>query len=69
MTDETGNSRSVQQHYYTCFWPVGRPGVLFCGTALVVIGAAWLATNLELITEEWWEIVIPVPRRARPGGC
>ena len=60
MTEEISTTRNVQHHYYTCFWPVGRWGVPFCGTALVVIGAAWLATNLELISEEWWEIVIPV---------
>ncbi len=60
MTEEIGTTRNVQHRYYTCFWPVGRWGVTFCGTALVVIGAACLATNLELISEEWWEIVIPV---------
>ena len=60
MTEEIGTSRNVQHHYYSCLWPVGRFRGLFCGTSLVVIGAACLATNLELISEEWWEIVIPV---------
>ena len=60
MTEETGISRNVEHRYYTCFWPVGRPGILFCGTALVLVGAVWLASNLELISEEWWEVVMPV---------
>ncbi len=60
MTEETGRSQSVQHHYYTCFPPVGPWGVLFCGTALVVIGAAWLSSNLGLISEDWWEVAIPV---------
>ncbi len=60
MTEEIVTSRNVQHHYYSCLWPVGRLGGLFCGASLVAIGAVWLASNLELISQEWWEIVIPV---------
>ncbi len=59
MTEEIATSRNVQHRYYSC-WPVGRLGGLYCGASLVVIGAVCLASNLELISEEWWEIVIPV---------
>ena len=60
MTEEIGTSRNVQHHHYSCLWPVGRLGGLFCGASLVVIGAVCLSSNLGLISEEWWEIVIPV---------
>ncbi len=60
MTEEISTSRIVQHHYYSCLWPVGRWGGLFCGASLVGIGAVCLSSNLELISEEWWEIVIPV---------
>ena len=60
MSEEINTSRNVQHHYYSSCGPVGRWGGLFCGASLVLIGALWLSTNLELISEEWWEIVIPV---------
>lgn len=60
MNEESTVSRNEQHHYYFCCWPPGRSGWLFCGSALILVGAVWLASNLGWVTEDWWSLVLPV---------
>ncbi|NIR46972.1 hypothetical protein GWO43_00615 [candidate division KSB1 bacterium] len=52
--------RSDSQIYHICCWPVGRTGLSFCGIALIVIGFVWLLSNVGLLADFWWEILLPL---------
>ena len=59
MMEQQQTDRQVHHNYYWCCWPTGQWGALFWGGALVVIGLTWLMSNLGVISEDWWELVIP----------
>ncbi len=39
---------------------MGRRGSVFWGIALVVLGVVWLLSNLGIVPENWWELILPV---------
>ncbi len=63
-------SREIQQeirkevhHYHgswCCLAPWSRRGAIICGAALIIFGGVWLLSSLGLITEEWWEMAVPL---------
>jgi hypothetical protein len=63
MTTNEGKQNVHHYYYGWCCPPVTsghRGGALLCGAALIILGGAWLASNLGLITEDWWQIAVPL---------
>lgn len=62
MATQEESEREVHHHVYgcPCCGPTGRWGAIFWGWALAAVGGVWLLSNLGVITEDWWEVVIPI---------
>ncbi len=61
MTNE--EKREIHHYYSSCCTPwAGRSrwGAIFCGAALIILGVAWLASNLGFITADWWGVALPL---------
>jgi hypothetical protein len=49
----------VEHHYLGCCWPDGQRAQVFWGSALIALGAVWLAGNLFGL-DDWGRWLAPI---------
>lgn len=60
MTVDSSARQEAHRCHCWCCGAMGRWGSVFCGLTLVLLGVAWLLSNLGVLPEDWWGMVLPL---------